>query len=265
MELLTALKENWAVVVAAPLAFVIAVAIAAIIIWGAMEWAYRTSQNKAKERLEERDERISTLKEKATEREDRIKALEAQVKDQEGQINTLKAKCGDRDAQVTNLTSELQRVQSELEEANSKSIAVEFVDRPKAGTWAPQKIKLIDMQERLEPRRLTNSQRVKLVNRLRGLGKFAKVATAMKAEDGGLYSDDLVRAFAAAGWDVDAATLYGGPRSKFGLSLAVENPTQLTAIQTAIFAAFHDSGIEIDLAKGGEGVDAEIQIGVRQD
>lgn len=266
-------SDELAAISAAPITFFGSVALVAAFIWGIMRWRYGETINKLKERVEHRDEEIARLTKRNVEQETRARDAESLAKSFDKRLDELVDESIARDRQLLDLTAELQQARADLEAANSKSTAIRLVDpdtkpvpAPKASKPVPVHHMLEEAQKRLEPRRLFEGKWYSLVAKLMKLGgSKARISTAMNADDGALYAQDIHSAFAGGGWEVETKTLFEGPRSKFGLSLAVEDPQQLTDIQTAILAAFQEIGIEIDLAKGGVGTDVEIQIGVRQD
>lgn len=297
-EILKMAGENWQGIADVPVAvwFILLAIMAAV---GVGLWRASKAISKAEvaglnaaisslnERIKHRDEEIAHLKDRSaeskaqlTERDGRINVLEVRVKDRDKLIKDLEEEGIDRFSQVMILTDELKQARADLEAANSKSIAVEFVDGEanpfakkfdfsgvegsRAKKPAGAKRNLFDLQKAIEPRRLNDDQKAAIKLSLKGLGARISIVTAMNADDANGLRDDLREAFGAAGWKVETLTSMSTYPSRAGLELVVNNPQGLTAMETRLHEALFAADLPHDLIRATTMAEAELRIVKRQ-
>lgn len=180
MGFLTKLQAEWPVIAQAPWNFALAVAIVTAVVWIVMQWRYRETIAKLKERIEARD--------------DRIKSLES---------------TGD-----------------------GGSVAME----------------LAALKKSIAGRRLTDDQRFKLRNALRGKGGRAEVTYNASGSDCQRYAHDFRDVFKEAGWDTTCnAVLSGAMNAGLGLAIATQNLATFTPGTEAMARALAEAGLHYDV------------------
>jgi hypothetical protein len=114
---------------------------------------------------------------------------------------------------------------------------------------------------RLEPRRLTETQRATLVTQLKLSGARATIALVRDVACGncGEFIADISAAFDLAGWIVRPAVTMGPPRApQSGLALLCSDLNNLLQDERAVVEAFRAAKIDFDLNQGpnrGRGVE----------
>jgi hypothetical protein len=114
---------------------------------------------------------------------------------------------------------------------------------------AKNRLDALELQVKaLSPRRLTETQKDKIVQSLRGVSGNISIAQDMGAPDAKVYTGDLALAFQAAGWAVTLPAVLGvGNPPRTGVGLRVANPAALRPAELATKTALEAAGIAFDI------------------
>lgn len=156
-----------------------------------------------------------------------------------GQIETLKGRISLKDDQLSSYREKLSGASPE--EAKAK------IDRLQADLDA-----LKPEIGALKPRQLGGQKREKIVATARARPRgLLVVAHDLSCADAVGYKEELVAAFKAAGWRVVKSSFMGAAlTTKCGLSLLVDDPTNLTPLETAVMDVLNIAQIEFEIAEG---------------
>lgn len=249
----------------APEAFFGALAVCIGGIWAVVDVIYRA-------RITNRDEDLAKLRKQLSDerallagREGRVAELEAQVRGRDEQISALNTAALDRDGQVIEMTAQLQKVRGELQDAQNRSLKVEFVEPeplPKIppATVTPAALKFMALQKALSPRRLKDSQKAGIALALAGLKARISIQAALDFGDDDEFKDDLRASFASGGWIVETSTTTTREASPEGLILGVGSIDAMSEAETRAFNALMGAGLPVQLERMGSSADVVLII-----
>jgi len=114
---------------------------------------------------------------------------------------------------------------------------------------AKKRLDALELQVKaLSPRRLTEEQKGKIVESLKGVSGTIEIVQDLGAPDAKAYTGDLALAFHAAGWVVNLPAVLGpGSPPPNGVGLRVTNPAALQPIELAVKRALEAAAIAFDI------------------
>lgn len=233
-DLINAIREQFAAAWATPWPLLTVVAVITLLIWRALDWAYgRTIAN--------RDETITHLREQQALRTELLADAKAQLDEQNQRVKAI-------EADIASLQTRLR----EYEKPPRNVIPARHKSAPA--------FKLIELRERLTPRRLADGQKVSIALSLIAVKGTLEILSAINADDAEAFRDDLKAAFFAGGWDVRVGLTMAGDMSRAGLIVCVRDPAKMSEKDNAVIEALTSAGIEFDLDRSGSEADVQIRV-----
>lgn len=145
-------------------------------------------------------------------------------------------------SQVTNLQSRLSLRDDQIADYKTKLEGA-------TPDEAKNRLEALELQVKaLSPRRLTEEQKDKIIQSLKGVSGTIEIAQDMGAPDAKAYRGDLALAFQAAGWIVSLPAVLGlGNPPPTGVGLMVGNPAAMQPIELATKRALEAAAIVFDI------------------
>ncbi|MGD0565270.1 MAG: hypothetical protein ABSA66_19550 [Roseiarcus sp.] len=145
-------------------------------------------------------------------------------------------------SQITNLQSRLSLRDDQIADYKTK-LGGATPDEAK------KRLDALELQVKaLSPRRLTEGQKAKIVQSLKGSSGIIEIVQDMGAPDAKAYTGDLALVFQAAGWVVSLPAALGlGNPPPSGVGLMVANPAAMQPIELATKRALEAAGIAFDI------------------
>lgn len=145
-------------------------------------------------------------------------------------------------SQITNLQSRLSLRDDQIADYKTKLEGA-------TPDEAKRRLDALELQVKaLSPRRLTEDQKGKIIQSLKGVSGTIQIVQDIAAPDVRAYTADLALAFQAAGWSVAIPAVLGiGNPPPSGVGLRVENPAAMQPIEIAVKRALEDAGIAFDI------------------
>lgn len=121
---------------------------------------------------------------------------------------------------------------------------------------------LLELQEKLKPRRIVADQRARLIAILRSAPKGpVKVTCVLGDGEGFNFAGEVVGVLQAAGWEVDGVNQgVFTPTNPVGLFVRVRSPANVPPYAPALLQAFNSVGLRLDWAEGSTVAENRVEI-----